>query len=101
MCSSDLEKFEAVVPMLAEVADVQMPDAGFYVWMPVPDAWAGDDERFTQDLVAQANVTVIPGRYLAREAHDINPGAGRVRLALVAPFDECVEAARRIVALSH
>jgi N-succinyldiaminopimelate aminotransferase len=95
------EKFEAIVPMLAEIADVQMPDAGFYVWMPVPDAWAGDDERFTQDLVAQANVTVLPGRYLAREAHDINPGAGRVRLALVATFDECLDAARRIVAIGH
>jgi N-succinyldiaminopimelate aminotransferase len=91
------EKFKTIVPMLAEIADVETPDAGFYVWMPVPDAWAGDDERFTRDLVTRANVTVLPGRYLARDAHHVNPGAGRVRLALVATLDECMEAARRIV----
>jgi N-succinyldiaminopimelate aminotransferase len=58
----------------------------------------GDDIAFTLDLLAQYNVAVLPGSLLAREAHGANPGAGRIRLALVAGVDECVEAAQRIVA---
>jgi N-succinyldiaminopimelate aminotransferase len=87
-------KFEQVTPMLAEVMDVALPDAGFYLWPRVP---GGDDVAFARDLLAQYNVTVLPGRLLARDALGTNPGAGRVRLALVAELDECVEAARRIV----
>ncbi len=93
------QKYDTVVPMLAPVTDVERPEAGFYLWLPVPSAWAGDDERFTRDLITKANVAVLPGRYLAREAHGTNPGAGRVRVALVAGLDECVEATRRLVAL--
>jgi len=87
-------KFAKVTPMLAEVLDVALPDAGFYLWAKVP----GSDTEFARGLLAQYNVTVLPGSYLAREAHGINPGAGRVRMALVAEVDECVEAAERIVA---
>ena len=58
----------------------------------------GDDEGFARDLLAQYNVTVLPGSYLARHASTANPGAGRIRMALVAETAECVEAARRIVA---
>ena len=101
------EKFDAVVPMLTPHVAAVRPEAGFYLWMPVPTSWDhrtrptwdGDDERFARDLVARANVSVLPGRYLAREAHGVNPGAGRIRVALVATLDECVEAARRIVSL--
>jgi len=89
------EKFAAVTPMLAEVMDVRLPDAGFYLWAAVP---GGNDTAFARDLLAQYNVTVLPGSYLAREAHGFNPGAGRVRMALVAETAECVEAAERIVA---
>jgi N-succinyldiaminopimelate aminotransferase len=89
------EKFSTVTPMLAEVLDVQLPDASFYLWAGVP---GGNDETFARDLLAQYNVTVLPGRYLARQANGINPGAGRIRMALVAETAECVEAARRIVA---
>lgn len=89
------EKFETVTPMLAEVLDVRLPDASFYLWAAVPD---GNDEAFARDLLAQYNVTVLPGRYLAREVNGTNPGAGRIRMALVAETAECVEAARRIVA---
>ena len=89
------EKFAAVTPMLAQVMDVRLPDAGFYLWAAVP---GGDDTGFAQELLAQYNVTVLPGSYLAREAHGFNPGAGRVRMALVAETHECVEAAQRIVA---
>jgi N-succinyldiaminopimelate aminotransferase len=42
-------------------------------------------------------VTVLPGSYLAREAHGINPGQNRIRMALVAEVEECLEAAHRIV----
>jgi N-succinyldiaminopimelate aminotransferase len=89
------EKFSIVTPMLAEVLDVRPPDAAFFLWAGVPD---GDDEAFARDLLAQYNVTVLPGRYLAREANGNNPGAGRIRMALVAETAECTEAARRIVA---
>ena len=88
-------KFGEVTPILAEVLDVALPDAGFYLWADVPD---GDDVAFALDLLAQYNVAVLPGSLLARKAHGINPGAGRIRLALVADADECLEAAKRIVA---
>ena len=87
-------KFAEVTPMLAEVLDVRLPDAGFYLWAGVP---GGDDAAFARDLLAQYNVTVLPGSYLAREAHGANPGAGRIRMALVAETAECLEAAQRIV----
>ena len=91
-------KFAQVTPMLAEVLDVSLPDAGFYLWADVrrlaPD---GDDVAFACGLLGQYNVAVLPGSLLAREAHGINPGAGRIRLALVANVEECVEASRRIV----
>ena len=91
------EKFAAVTPMLSAVMDVALPDASFYLWAGVPAAWQDDDTAFARDLLAQYNVTVLPGSYLAREAHGHNPGKGRVRMALVAETTECVEAARRIV----
>ena len=73
--------------------DVRLPDAGFYLWAGV----AGSDESFARDLLAQYNVTVLPGSYLARESQGLNPGAGRIRMALVADTVECLEAAQRIV----
>ncbi|MBA3771347.1 MAG: succinyldiaminopimelate transaminase [Ramlibacter sp.] len=86
-------KFEQVTPILAGVLDVKMPDAGFYLWAGV----RGSDIDFARDLLAQYNVTVLPGSYLARESNGINPGSGRIRMALVAETAECVEAAQRIV----
>ncbi|MNU01139.1 succinyldiaminopimelate transaminase [compost metagenome] len=56
----------------------------------------GDDARFARELFAQQHITVLPGSFLARDAHGVNPGAGRVRLALVAPLADCVAAAERI-----
>jgi N-succinyldiaminopimelate aminotransferase len=87
------DKFALVTPLLAEVMDVALPDAGFYLWAKVE----GSDTEFARDLFAQYNVTVLPGSYLAREAHGHNPGAQRIRMALVAEAAECVEAAQRIV----
>ncbi len=93
------QKFERVTPILASVMNVALPDAGFYLWAEVPQhVCGGSDEAFTCELLAQYNVAVLPGSYLAREANGINPGAGRVRMALVAGVDECVEAAERIQA---
>ena len=95
------KKFAAVTPLLEAVMDVRLPDAGFYLWAAVP---GGDDVAFARDLLAQYNVTVLPGSYLAREGQGIgdakgfNPGAGRIRMALVAETTECLEAAQRIVA---
>lgn len=86
-------KFEAVVPILREVMDVDFPDAGFYLWPRTPM----DDETFARELSAKQNVHVLPGRYLSRTVNGYNPGENRVRMALVAPLEECVEAANRIV----
>jgi N-succinyldiaminopimelate aminotransferase len=86
------EKFDAVLPILAPVLDVKKPDASFYLWPRTPV----DDEAFTRGLYQNENVLVLPGRYLSRAAQGANPGQNRLRLALVAPLAECVEAAQRI-----
>ncbi len=86
-------KFAQVTPVVAEVLEVALPDASFYLWAKV----RGSDIDFARGLLAQYNVAVLPGSLLARDTPAGNPGAGRVRLALVAEVDECLEAARRIV----
>jgi N-succinyldiaminopimelate aminotransferase len=86
-------KFAQVTPLLAQVMKVALPDAGFYLWADV----GGDDTAFARELHALYNVTVLPGSFLAREAQGHNPGAGRIRMALVADTAECLEAAQRIV----
>lgn len=86
------EKFAQVVPVLAPHLRFAVPEGGFYLWADV----GGDDEAWTRELYARQNVTVLPGSYLARAVDGTNPGAGRVRISLVATIDECVEAAQRI-----
>ncbi|MDQ8022512.1 MAG: succinyldiaminopimelate transaminase [Moraxellaceae bacterium] len=88
------EKFAALLPILSPVLGVSMPDAGFYFWARTP----GDDAEFARELFARTHVTVLPGQYLAREAHGLNPGRNYVRIALVADSAECLEAAERIAA---
>ena len=90
------EKFHLVTPLLRQVLDVELPDAGFYLWADVRRSGLSDTE-FARRLYADYNVTVLPGSYLAREAHGVNPGRDRVRMALVAEVDEGLEAAQRIV----
>jgi N-succinyldiaminopimelate aminotransferase len=85
-------KFDAVLAVLDPVMDVHKPAAGFYLWPRTPQ----DDPVFTRALYARENVLVLPGSYLSRDTQDGNPGRGRVRMALVAPLDQCVDAARRI-----
>ncbi|MYN42319.1 succinyldiaminopimelate transaminase [Duganella sp. FT109W] len=89
-------KFNAITPLLKQVLDVELPDAGFYLWADVSRTGLSDTE-FAQRLYAEYNVTVLPGSYLAREAHGVNPGRNRIRMALVAETAEGLEAAQRIV----
>ncbi|WP_374403854.1 succinyldiaminopimelate transaminase [Niveibacterium sp.] len=86
------EKFAALKPILDPALDVQLPDAGFYFWARTPV----DDREFARELFAATHVTVLPGQFLSRESRGVNPGAGFVRIALVASHDECVDAAQRI-----
>jgi N-succinyldiaminopimelate aminotransferase len=86
------QKFAAVLPILSAVLDVERPEAAFYLWLRTPC----DDESFASGLFAAQNLTVLPGRYLSRDHAGGNPGHGYVRVSLVAGFDDCVEAARRI-----
>jgi N-succinyldiaminopimelate aminotransferase len=86
------EKFDAVLDILAPQLDVQSPDAGFYLWAHTPL----DDTDFARELLAQQNVIVLPGSYLSRPVNGHNPGRDYVRMALVAPLEDCLEAAERI-----
>jgi N-succinyldiaminopimelate aminotransferase len=89
-------KFNAITPLLQEVIGVELPDAGFYLWADVSRSGLSDTE-FAQRLYRDYHVTVLPGSYLARDAHGINPGHNRIRMALVAETAEGLEAAQRIV----
>jgi N-succinyldiaminopimelate aminotransferase len=86
------DKFAAVIEILQDVCEISKPPASFYIWLKTPIA----DTDFAQQLFAQQNITVLPGSYLSRDSDGINPGANHVRIALVAPLQECVEAAQRI-----
>lgn len=88
------EKFDAVTPLIAACLDTAKPDAGFYLWARTPIT----DTEFALGLRREYNVTVLPGSYLARASGGINPGENFIRIALVAPIEECLEAARRIEA---
>jgi N-succinyldiaminopimelate aminotransferase len=86
------EKFDAVLEILDGVLEVERPDAGFYLWAKTPVV----DTEFARTLYAEQNVTVLPGQFLSRETADGNPGSNRIRMALVAPLEDCIEAAQRI-----
>jgi len=95
------EKFEIFKKVLGDTLPLDMPEAGFYLWANTQPAGKGSDEDFARNLFAQQHVTVLPGRYLGRTSEGINPGANRVRMALVAPVSECKEAAERIKQFIH
>ena len=86
------EKFTAVLDVLGNQLAVEQPEAGFYLWPQTPVT----DIELARRLYAQEHVTVLPGRFLARQSGGVNPGENRVRMALVAELDQCVEAAQRI-----
>ena len=85
-------KFDAVQPILAQSLACAMPPAAFYLWPRTPV----DGEAFAAALYEREHIVVLPGAYLGRDIDGVNPGAARVRIALVAPLDECVAAARRV-----
>ena len=91
------DKFDAVLPILSPVLELTRPQASFYLWVQTPY----DDAQFTFDLLERQAVKVLPGSYVSRTAHGVNPGENRIRIALVAPLDECVEGARRIAAFAQ
>jgi N-succinyldiaminopimelate aminotransferase len=86
------DKFNAVTEILTTCMDFPDPQASFYLWPKTPI----DDIDFAQQLFAQQNVTLLPGQFLSRPGADVNPGQNRVRMALVASTEECIEAALRI-----
>jgi len=86
------EKFTTVLDILSPIMNVKQPDASFYLWAGIEM----DDEKFTREIYAQQHLNVVPGSYLSREINGINPGAKRIRMALVATLEECVEAANRV-----
>lgn len=88
------EKFDAVIPLLESTFEFERPAAGFYLWAAPP----GDDAGFARGLFERRHVRVLPGSYLSRSRDGVDPGAGRVRIALVAPLEDCVEAALRMAA---
>lgn len=94
-------KFKQVTPMLQQVLNVALPDASFYLWAEVHARTGLSDVEYARRLYAEYNVTVLPGSYLAREARGINPGENRIRIALVAEIEECLDAARRIVEFTN
>lgn len=89
------EKFDAVLSVLSHKMNVSLPEAGFYLWAetPIPDT------EFARRLFDEQNVTVLPGSFLARDTDNGNPGTNRIRMALVAPIEECINAAHRILDL--
>jgi len=86
-------KYAAVLPLIQKPLQTERPDGGFYLWMRTPV----DDAEFARGLQRDYNVLVVPGSYLARDAHGTNPGQNHVRIALVAPLEECVEALQRMM----
>jgi N-succinyldiaminopimelate aminotransferase len=91
------EKFSAILPLVQHPLTAQMPEGGFYLWLRTPI----DDAEFTRRLHAEYNVVVLPGSYLARDAHGENPGKNHIRIALVAPLGECVEAIGRMMRFAN
>jgi N-succinyldiaminopimelate aminotransferase len=86
-------KFNVVTPLLKDILEVELPDAAFYLWARSKQS----DTELAVKLYRDLNITVLPGSYLAREAHGLNPGENFIRMALVASHDECVKAAKRMV----
>lgn len=90
------QKFDDFQEILGGILPLDIPDGGFYLWMNISPTQLGNDEIFCKNLFLQQNVTVLPGRYLGRLSKNKNPGENYVRMALVAPVEECREAAKRI-----
>ena len=77
------QKYRIADQVMADVAGYEPPPAGFFLWLPVDDG-----EAAALRLWQQTGVRVLPGGYLSREVAGENPGAGYIRVALVAPTQE-------------
>ena len=86
------DKFTAVGEVLTPHYDLRQPEGGFYHWLRTPI----DDLRFSQRLLEEQHITVMPGSFLGRDALTGNPGKGHVRVAWVAAKEDCLLAARRL-----
>lgn len=86
------DKFDAVRPLVSEVFRTEQPPGAFFYWLES----SIDDEEFTKRLYIEENITVLPGSYSARNVDGENPGSNRVRVALVAPIEQCVNGVRRL-----
>ncbi len=86
------QKFTAFIDILSDICTITKPPASFYIWLKTTI----DDTDFAQRLFKQQNITVLPGSFLSRDADGISPGKNHVRIALVAPVEECIDAANRI-----
>lgn len=91
-------KFEQARQHLEPVAPLELPDGGFYLWLPVP---RGDDEDFARRLYADEGLVVLPGRYLSRATDLGDPGEGFVRVSLVPEESECEVALKRLAGFYH
>ena len=65
------------------IEDCRSPEAGFFLWLPVDDGEAAAIRLWTE-----TGVRVLPGAYLSRDTEAGNPGAGYIRVALVADEEE-------------
>ena len=89
------KKFKDVTPLLTDLLEAVIPDAAFYLWAKIKDNSISDTELAIK-LYRDLSITVLPGSFLARDAHGVNPGQNFIRMALVASYAECIEAAERI-----
>ena len=86
------EKFRIVAEILGPTTAIRLPEGGFFLWLRT----GMDDQHFARELYRQYNLTVLPGSYLSRLAHGVDPGRGYVRIALVGSIEESTEAAHRL-----
>ncbi len=89
-------KYKAILPKLTDHFEFTAPEAAFYLWLDTPI----DDQEFTRRLFEEQSVKVVPGSLLARDTETGNPGQNRIRIALVAPIDECIEAIDRLISFT-
>jgi N-succinyldiaminopimelate aminotransferase len=89
-------KYQQFAAATQDFWPMEIPSASFYLWPEIPSQFE-DDEAFAQALMQATNIKVLPGSYLSRiSASGVNPGHNRVRMALVATLEECLEAAERL-----
>ncbi|HDR29056.1 aminotransferase class I/II-fold pyridoxal phosphate-dependent enzyme [Rhodovulum sp.] len=76
-------KYAIADEVLGTVSGYRAPQGGFFLWLPVADG-----EAAALKLWRGTGVRVLPGAYLSRAVNGDNPGAGYIRVAMVAPEQE-------------